>query len=433
MRINKVFKNASWIIGCKLGQAILNIIVSALTARYLGVATFGVIHYAASITTFFAPIMQLGITSIIVYELVENENDEGKILGTSIGLCFLSSLLCISGIFAFSSIANHGERETIIVCVLYSLLLISQAFEMLQYWFQAKYLSKYTSIIMLVAYVITTVYKIILLATGKSVFWFALSHTIDYAIVAIGLFCVYRKLGKQKLSFSFKISKRLLSRGKYYILSNMMIVIFASTDKIMIKLMIGNEATGNYSAAVACAGMTSFVFSAIIHSMTPLILSHKKNEDDESYKKSIKLLYSIVIFLALAQSIVMTVLPKLIIQILYGSEYFGAIIALQVVVWYTTFSYIGAVRDVWILAESKQKLLLVINVSGALTNIILNAILIPLMGIVGAAIASLITQIFTNFIMGYIIKPMRENNKLIIASLNPKILLGSIKGMLKKK
>ncbi len=43
----------------------------------------------------------------------------------------------------------------------------------------------------------------------------------------------------------------------------MMITIFAQTDHIIIKLMLDNAAAGFYSAAVACAGMTSFVFTAI--------------------------------------------------------------------------------------------------------------------------------------------------------------------------
>ncbi len=432
MTQNKAFKNASWIIGCKIVQAILNIFVSALTARFLGSSNFGVINYAASIVAFFVPVMQLGINSVIVQEIVNNKDEEGKIVGTSVVLCFISSILSIFGVFLVALMANGGEKETIVVCVLYSLLLISQAFEMIQYWFQAKYLSKYTSIIMLIAYVITTAYKVFLLATQKSVYWFALSHAIDYILIAIGLYVAYRYLGNQKISFSFPVAKRLLSNGKYYIISGMMATIYANTDKIMIKLMISNEATGNYSAGVACAGMTSFIFSAIIDSMRPLIVK-SKNDSQEQYEHNLKMLYSIVIFLALAQSISMTVFSKLIISILYGAEYTGAVNVLRIIVWYTAFSLIGAVRNVWILVENMHKYLWKINLIGASANIVLNFMFIPILGINGAAIASLITQIFTNFIVGYMIKPIRPNNKIILASLDPKILLKGIKGLVKKE
>ena len=45
-------KNASWIIGCKLAKAVLTLIVTMLTARYLGPSNYGLINYAASIVTF---------------------------------------------------------------------------------------------------------------------------------------------------------------------------------------------------------------------------------------------------------------------------------------------------------------------------------------------------------------------------------------------
>ena len=95
---------------------------------------------------------------------------------------------------------------------------------------------------------------------------------------------------------------------------------------------------------------------------------------------------------------------------------------LQIVVWYTTFSYIGAVRNIWLLAENKQQYLLKINLLGAIANVLLNVCLIPLFGINGAAIASLITQFFTNVITGYLIKDIRESNRIMLESLNPKYI-----------
>ena len=118
----------------------------------------------------------------------------------------------------------------------------------------------------------------------------------------------------------------------------------------------------------------------------------------------------------------MTLFSRLIIHILYGAKYYDAISALRIIVWYTTFSYLGSVRNIWILAYEKQKYLWVINLSGAVANIAINCALIPAMGINGAAAASLITQIFTNVIIGYILPPIRANNMIMIGGLNPKNL-----------
>ena len=107
---------------------------------------------------------------------------------------------------------------------------------------------------------------------------------------------------------------------------------------------------------------------------------------------------------------------------MYGSDYSPAIVVLRIVVWYTTFSYLGSIRNIWILAEEKQKYLWIINLSGALFNVVFNLLLIPRLGIVGAAIASLATQIFTNVIIGFIIIPLRRNNVLMMESIHPKYI-----------
>ena len=302
---------------------------------------------------------------------------------------------------------------------------------MVRYWFQAKLISQYTSLVGLAAYVIVSAYKIYLLVTQKSIYWFAVSQAIDYAIIAVVLIFFYYKLSPQKLTVSFKRFREMFAKSKYFIVSSMMVTIFAQTDKIMLKMMMNEESVGIYSAAVACAGMTSFVFVAIIDSFRPTIFEYKKSSKD-AYEKNMIACYSVIIFLSLTQSVVFCVLSGFIVDILYGSAYAASSSVLSLVVWYTTFSYMGAVRNIWILAENKQKYLWIINLSGALTNVVLNLCLIPIMGAMGAALASLVTQIFTNVIVGFIMKPIRYNNVLMLKGCDPRPLIGYAMQVLKR-
>ena len=419
---NKVIKNASWIVVCRIIQSLLGLLIGSLSARYLGPSNYGLVNYAASLASFAMPIMQLGLNAILVQEIINSKNDEGEILGTALGLSFISGLLCVGGIAAFSLIANKGETETIIVCVLYSILLVFQALEMIQYWFQAKLKSKYTSITMLAAYAVTSLYKVFLLVTQKNIYWFALSQAIDYGIIAIVLLVVYKKLGGEPLKFSFARIKMLLNKGRHYIIAGIMVTIFAQTDKIMLKFMMGDEATGYYSAACTCAGVTAFIFTAIIDSFQPVVLESKK-VGQRSFEKNVIRFYAIIIYLSLMQCLGIVLFSTLLVRILYGVEYFASVNPLRLIVWYTTFSYLGSVRNVWMLAEGKQKYLWVINLCGAMVNVLLNFILIPILGIMGAALASLITQIFTNVVMGFVIKDVRRNNYLMWKGCNPKVLI----------
>ena len=67
---------------------------------------------------------------------------------------------------------------------------------------------------------------------------------------------------------------------------------------------------------------------------------------------------------------------------------------------------------------------------GALLNALVNAVLIPVWGAYGAALASLATQIFTNFLFGFIYKPLRENNRLILAGMHPKAVVAALKNLI---
>lgn len=423
---NRVFKNATWIVICKIVQSIIALVIGTISARYLGPSNYGLISYASSICTFVLPLAQLGLRNILVEQIVSHPEREGKTLGTSLIMSMISSVFCMVGCGAFVLILNAGEQDTFIVCMLYSISLIFQMAEMIEYWYQAKLLSKYTSVVSLVAYVVVALYKVVLLITQKSIYWFAVTSAFDYMLIAIALLWLYRKLGSQKLEFSFSLAKELLSVSRYYIVSSMMITIFSQTDKIMIKMLVNNAENGYYSTAATCAALSSFVFTAVIDSMRPLILSSKQ-ESVEKFHINMSRLYSIIIYMGLAQSVVLTVFAEPIVMILYGAEYRPAIHILRIVTWYSAFSYMGSVRNIWILAEGKQKHLWKINLSGVLLNVIGNSILIPKFGAAGAAIASVCTQFFTNFVLSWIMKPIRPTARLIWKAMNPRLLVNLVR------
>ena len=425
-----VVKNAFWIIGGKVIQSVIRLVIGMLTARYLGPANYGIINYAAALVAFVVPLMQLGLRSTIVNELIEKPEKEGETLGTALCMCMCSGILSILGITAFVSVADKGDYTTIIVCVLYSISLLFEALEMIQYWFQSKLMSKYVSVVALCSYVAVSLYKVYLLVTDKSVYWFSVSQSLDFLIISVSLIIIYNKIGSQKLTVSLERAREMFSVSKYYIVSGMMVTVFAHTDSIMIKLMLGPSQAGYYAAAVSCAGMIGFVFGGIIDSVRPTILSAKKNNTAD-YESRLIQLYSVIIYSSLMVSLFICVLSKIIVGILYGQAYSSAVSALKIVVWYTTFSYMGSVRNIWIIAEKKQQYMWIINLFGATVNIVLNFIMIPIWGICGAAAASVATQIFTNVGVCWLIKPLRYNLNIVRSSLDTGIILNLVKSLKK--
>ena len=422
MKTKEVFANARWIVLCKIIQSLLQLLVGMLCARYLGPSNYGLISYAGSVTAFALTVMKLGFDATLVQELVESPEKEGEIMGTSLLLNVLASIGCMAAVGAFVSIADRGDPVTVLVCVLYSTMIFFSALEMVQYWFQYRLMSKYSSLVMLAAYVVVSCYRIGLLILGKSVYWFALTNSLDCGLIGISLLVLYRRKGGSPLRFSGKRAKAMLAKSRYYILASLMIRVIQNTDHVMLAMMVGQAENGFYSAAITCATVAQFVYVAIVDSFRPAVLAARK-EDRTAFEERMKELYCIILYLGIAQVAVFFLFSGLIVRVMYGEDYLPSVAVLRVLLVYLVFSLMGLVRNVWILAEQKQKYLPWINFSGAAANVVLNAVMIPLWGACGAAAASALTQFFANFVMGFVIGPMRPNNRLILRSLNPATLI----------
>lgn len=406
-------KNAGWLIFGRIGQMVISLVVGILTARYLGPENYGLINYAAAYASFFMSLCTLGINSVLVKEFVDYPEEEGTILGSSLLLQAVSSFLSVGAILCIVSFVDAGEKLTITVTALYSLSLLVRIFEILNYWFQSRLQSKVTAIVLLVAYMITSAYKIVLLILQKSVEWFALATAADYLVVGILLMICYKKFGGMRFGCSASVMKRILKKSVHFILPGLMVAVYGYVDKFMLKQMLSNADVGYYATATAICGMWSFVLSAVIDSVHPVIMqTHKK--DYAQYEKKNRQLYAVVFYIAIAVSVLFCILGKWVVLILYGKDYSPAVQPLKVVTWYTAFSYLGVARNAWIVCEDKQRYLKYIYVYAAILNVLANLALIPIWGAAGAAAASLATQILTTLVVPFFIKELRHNSVLML-------------------
>ena len=413
---SKNIKNSGWIIGEQVFRMLIQLVVGVITARYLGPSNYGSLNYTASFVTFFTSIATLGMDGVIIKKLIERPDEEGAYIGSCMGLRLIASFLSILSVSVIVYILNPSDYIKLILVFLQSFQLSFKAIEILDSWFQRHLKSKYVSVGKMIACIIVSAYKVFLLATSKSIIWFALSNSLMEAVIALVEWIFYKKEGGQKLSFSFSVGKQVLSESYHFILSGLMVAIYSQMDKIMIGQMLTDTDVGYYTTATAICGMWIFVPTAIINSFNPMIMELKKNGNETLYLRRLQQLYSFVIWLCLGFSLVIAVLAKIIVLILYGSSYLGAVGALRITIWCETFAMIGTLRGIWIICENKNKYVKYYIAIGAIVNLVLNAIMIPQIGINGAAIATLITQITTSLIAPLFFKETRAHTGIVLRS-----------------
>lgn len=270
----------------------------------------------------------------------------------------------------------------------------------------------YATIATSVGYIIVSFYKVLLLVLGKDVRWFAISNTIDYAVAAIVFLGLYKWRGGPRLHISPAKGRALLRQSGSFILCGLMVSVYNCTDRFMLKHLLDEASVGYYATATSLATVWTFVLSAIIDSITPGIMQAHRT-DRAQFVRHNRQLYALVFYLSVAVSTAITLLARPAVSLLYGEAYLPAVRPMQVITWYTAFSYLGVARGAWVVCEGKQKYLTPLYIGSALVNVALNFLLIPCWGATGAAVASLLTQISTTFVFSLLLRPLRPNGLLM--------------------
>lgn len=413
----KSAQNSLWILVERIVSIGITTIITVLSARYLGTENFGILNYGLTLTSLFAGIMKLGLDSIMVNELINNKNQQGALLGTSIALRLASSILSILSIGVLLLILNRSQPLVILVSLIQSIILIFQAAHIFDFWFQSNLASKYVSIAKIVATTITSSYSAYLLFTGKSLVWFAVSTVLTGLIVAAVLLFYYKKQGGQSLVFSKKTAKYLLSKSHHFIIANIISLVYVQIDKLMIGNMIGKHELGLYSAALMLCTAWAFLPDSIITSLRPSIMHAKNNSNEQLYLKRLKQLYFIIFWLSTGVAMLITLAAPIIIPILFGDDFKNAVQVTQIAVWYAPLSTLGTARSVWTVSEKKYKYPKYYLFHGLVLNISLNLILIPQWGIIGAAISTVLTELLTCFISPLFYRETRIHPRIVLSAL----------------
>lgn len=413
---SRSIKNSGWIIGQQVFQMILQLFVGVFTARYLGPSNYGSLNYTASFVTFLTSIATLGMEGVVIKKLIDNPDKEGIYLGSALGMRLAASVLSIISVSIVVYYLNPTEPIKLTLVFLQSFQLSFKAMQILDSWFQRHLKSKYVSIGKMIACIVVSAYKVALLATSKSIVWFAVANSLTDGVIVLVEIYFYKREKGEKLQFNYYIGKEILKDSYHFIISGLMVAIYSQMDRIMIGQMLSDLDVGLYTTATAVSGMWVFIPTAIITSFQPVIMETRKNNSKQEYLLRLEQLYSAIIWLCIVVSSIVAVLAPVVIYILYGSDYLGAATTLRISIWFETFAMIGSARGIWILCENKNQYVKYYLSIGAAVNLILNWFMIPRFGINGAAFATLITQIVTSIIAPMFFRETRIHSLLVFES-----------------
>jgi O-antigen/teichoic acid export membrane protein len=418
----KYFHNTLWMFTEQFLRIVAGLIVGIWVARYLGPTQFGVFNYVLAFTTIFGGIAKLGLDGIVVRELVTYPEKRNIYLGTAFWLKFSGGVLAICSLIAVTQFASNDTKINLFILVV-SAGIIFQSFEIIEFYFRSQVLAKFISICKVSQLALSSLAKVCLMLTNSSLVGFMFVSLLDQFTLAVAFFVAYRYQIKSSFykHFDWRIAKRLLKESYPFALSNILVMIYMRIDQIMIKEMLGEYDAGIYSAAVRLSEFWYFIPVIITNSLFPAIIN-AKNTSKELYYKRLQGLYALTVWLAIGIALPITFLNNWIVVLLYGDSYKEAGQVLMYYIWTGVFMSLGVIKVKWQISENLGKYHFIGASISMTSKIALNIWLIPKLGIVGAAIGTLISQFISAYLINFFFKELTPQLKLINCCLNLKYL-----------
>ncbi|WP_458120263.1 flippase [Paenibacillus sp. Z6-24] len=413
----KIFFNSNWQLMDKFLRLGINLIVSIWIARYLGPEQFGQYNFAISFVTIIAAVVPLGLANIIVKELVQDPGNKDEILGT------VSTLRLCSGVIAFAitivlAFMIPGQDPMVrwsIVIIAANMLF--QPLDVISQWFDSTVEAKYAVYAKGIAFAITSVMKVLLIVFHSSLIWFAASYALELILGYLFLlFTQRKKISLTKWTFNWELGKRLTNSSWPLIVAGISTIIYLKIDQVMLSYMINDTAVGIYAVAARLSEVWYVIPTVVAASYFPSMIKNKQL-GPEVYKAELQKLYNLLFWFALCICIVVTLMAKPVISILYGQEYIESIGILVIHVWACLFIFMRAALNKWIISEGMYRFELISQVMGAVTKIIVNLILIPLFGGVGAAIGTVLAFIVSSYAFTFLFKETRVSGVMMSKTL----------------
>jgi O-antigen/teichoic acid export membrane protein len=189
-------------------------------------------------------------------------------------------------------------------------------------------------------------------------------------------------------------------------------------DQVMIKEMLGDRQLGLFSAATRLSEVWYFLPVIVTGSVFPAIVSAKK-VSRSLYMQRLLRISTLMTWLAVAIALPVSFFASPIINLIYGFSFQEASLVLAIHIWSAVFVFLGVASGVFFTVENYTKKALYRTAIGAISNILLNMILIPHYGIVGAAFSTLIAQFSANLLYDFFDPTIRPLLKVKLKALFP--------------
>ena len=383
-----VARNSAFVLGVQVVLKILAFLFNIYVVRRLGAEHFGQYSTVIAYVAIFAIFTDWGMSPYAVREMAQDRAETSWLLPNIVAIRVLLSLI-ITVIAPLTALWSGKESDMVLGILIASGGLVLYAFQgPLDSALTARERLDLTSAFTLINQLVFWGLGVLLLINGLGFIGLIIASLAGVALVALLSGWTLFRLGVGRLVLSARRWRRLFLDALPFGVSSISYVFMQRFDTVLMSFLLTDADVGWYNVPWTLINMILLIAQSIAIAMYPsMVRSHTDNPKSlpQVVWQSIK--YLLIVCLPI--TVGGTVLADRIIIALYEKSYTNSIPVLQIILWALPSLFLlellGRLASTLHLERPAAK----INVINAGITVVLNLILVPTLGILGAALALL--------------------------------------------
>ena len=405
-RASRLFKNMSFLTVAKVLGDLANFVFFVMLTRTFGEEGIGQYSFAVAFSGFFMIFADFGLYTLTVKELGRNKDSTllyyGRMLSLRLILCFLTLTVLL---FVLPFLPFPGQVKQIIIFIgLYHVLCtVVDGFGAI---FVAHEESRLAGFLDLALRGTATVAGTAILLVGAdlvTVTGILPIVSLVYCFLGYGL--VAKRYGSSQgfVSWPFFLSK--LQEAVPYVLSGVITQTSARVDVLLLGILLSMVAAGIYNVGYRFVFFLLFLpqYGAVV--LLPFI-----SRLYESSRKDFQTVYveslTVSTFVGIPASLGLWLLAPVLVDLIFGQEFIQSAHILRILAALFYLACLKSVLATFLVASNLQVTMVRWQGITGLVNVILNLLLIPKLGMEGAAIATLFSEILLVILFFVRLKPV---------------------------
>ncbi len=404
----KILSNTAYQVISKFTVALLGIISIKIATSYLGRTGYGQYSAIFEFLAFFGIIADLGLFTIAVREMSNNEKQLSKIFSNILSLRTVL-LVFTMGAAVISAFFIPGFRTSpialgVVFASLSTFLVIFNG--TITSVLQVKFRMGISSMAAVISKIISVTFMAYVAFYG-----FPDNQSVGFYYLIVGgiignLVMVFitgravRKITPVKFRFDFDLWKKVLKNTLPYGIALILNTVYFRIDSMFILFISGEEELGLYNVAMRMLEQMTIIPLYFMNTVLP-VLTKAIKEKSARYKEIIKHAFDFLAAISFPIVAGGFILAYPIIFIISGPEFlsqlsqgfYGSDIALRILIFALLFQFLNVLFAFILIAINQQNKLLYINAVCVALNLISNAIFIPQYGFRGAAATSVVSEL----------------------------------------